>query len=96
MASWIWRRGGSPEEIAEQYGTRPLTWRDRLLWERLGTWLGTAVLWIALVLWLLSGLYDVGPGTVFVVTCIGLFFGAAAMAEARFTQDLARWPRRTD
>ena len=96
MGSWIWRRGGTPEEMEAKYGLRPLTWRDRLLWVRVGEALGTAALWIALVLWLLSGLYDVGPVTVAVVSCIGLCCGFLTMAAERNEQDLARWPRRTD
>ena len=92
----MWRRGGSPEELEARYGLRRLTWRDGLFWERMGTALATAALWIALVLWLLSGLYDVGPITVIVVGWIGLWGGVIATAGERFESDLRRWPRRTD
>ena len=94
--SWIWQRGGTPEELMARHGLRPLTWRDRLFWERLGGMLCTAALWIALVLWLLSGLYDVGPVTVLVVTWIGLWVGAITVMDESFERDLRRWPRRTD
>lgn len=92
--SWLWQRGGTPEEIEARYGLRPLTWRDRLFWERLAGILCTGALWTALVLWLLSGLYDVGPVTVLVVTWIGLWVGALAVADESFERDLRRWPRR--
>ena len=91
----MWRCEPPPDPM-ELHGLRPLTWRDRLFWERLGLALATAGLWIALVLWLLSGLYDVGSGTVVVVIWIGLWCGANTMAVERDRQDIPRWPRRTD
>ena len=91
----MWRRDPPPDPM-ELHGLRPLTWRDGLLWVRLGGALGTAAAWIALVLWLLSGLYDVGPVTVAVVSCIGIWCGGATMAVERDEQDIRRWPRRTD
>ena len=94
--SWIWQRGGTPDEFMGRHGLRPLTWRDRLFWERCLHAAGAAALWIAIVLWLLSRLYDVGPLTVLVVTWIGLWVGAIGAHEERFRGDLRRWPRRTD
>ena len=91
----MWRRGGSPEELAARYGLRRLTWRDGLLWVRLSQVLGLGALWIALVLWLLSGLYDIGPITVIVVAWIGLWGAAITVMHERFESDLRRWPRRT-
>ena len=93
---WMWRRGASPEELEAKYGLRPLTWRDGLLWVRVCQMLGLGVLWTALVLWILSGLYDVGPITVIVVACIGCWLGAVTVAGERFERDLPRWPRRLD
>lgn len=96
MASWIYRRGGTPEEIHARYGLRLLTWGDRLLWLRFAEGAGVAGVWIVLVLWLLSRLYEIGPLTVAVVTWIGLFAGFVTMAGDRFERDLRLWPRRTD
>ena len=93
--SWIWQRGGTPEELEARYGLRPLTWGDRLFWERLGGILCTGALWIALVLWWLSGLYEIGPVTVAVVTWIGLWGAAFAVIDESFERDLRCWPRRT-
>ena len=90
--SWMWQRGGSPAELEARYGLRPLTWRDGLLWETLAT----AALWIGIVLWLLSKLYDIGPYTVLIATWIGIWVGCLGIAADRFERDLPRWPRRTD
>ena len=90
----MWRRDPPPDPM-ELHGLRPLTWRDRLLWERLASMLATGALWSALALWLLSGLYDVGPVTVAVVVCLGGLV-AGGVSEWRADEDIPRWPRRTD
>ena len=96
MASWLYRRGGTPEELHAKHGLRDLTWRDRLYWRRLSGVLVTASIWSGLVLWVLSGLYEIGPITILVVAWIGLWGGAVAVFDERFERDLRRWPRRTD
>ena len=77
----------------ELHDLRPLTWRDRLLWRRLGRFLTAAVLWVVIVLWLLSQLYEPGLYTVVVVATLGLALSSADMRQDR--SDIPRWPRRT-
>ena len=96
MASWMYRRGGTPEEMHAKYGLRRLTWRDALFWRRFSETLLGAALWSAGVLWLLSGLYEIGPITILVVAWIGLWTSAIVVNDERFERDLRRWPRRTD
>ena len=96
MASWLYRRGETPEEVHARYGLRRLTWRDGLFWERLSGALLTAAVWTALVLWLLSGLYEIGPITWIVVAWIGVAGGFVVMNAERFEGDIRRWPRRAD
>lgn len=80
----------------ELHGLRPLTWRDGLFWARASRMMGLAVLWCALVLWMLSGLYEIGPVTMIVVAAIGGCLGALVVDDERRDADLPRWPRRTD
>ena len=90
----MWRRDPPPDPM-ELHGLRPLTWRDGLFWVRLASMVATGALWCALVLWLLSGMYEIGPVTVAVVIALGGLC-ACAVGEWRADEDIPRWPRRLD
>lgn len=90
----MWRRDPPPDPMA-LHGLRPLTWRDGLLWRRLGTAAAAAALWISLALWLLSQWYTPGAGTIAAVAALGIAGGLGVMVE-RDERDLPRWPRRPD
>ena len=78
------------------HGLRPLSRRDRLLWERVLHALAAGALWVVCVLWLLSRYIDIGLITVLVVACLGVLGGFVAMAQLRARSDLSRWPRAGD
>ena len=84
------------KDLTEEHGLRPLTWRDGLLWRRVGATLACAAVWSAIVLWVLSHWHEPGPVTAIIVGMVGLLGGAVAMHEERFEADFARWPRRDD
>ena len=73
---------------------RPLTWRDGLLWQRMGRSLATTVAWSATVLWLLSQLYEPGLYTVVTVVTLGFWFASCDLRQDR--SDIPHWPRRAD
>ncbi len=83
-------------DLMRIHNLRLLTWSDRLLWIRLGRVFFFAGLWIAIVLWLLSLRWSIGPWTTIIVTCVGLWGAAAGVAtdEEYMEEDLRRWPRR--
>ena len=89
----MWCQRPDPMEV---HGLRPLTRRDGLYWRRLGEALVVTVLWIALWLWLLSGLYDIGYWTLLALTWTGFLAVFPAVLVWRQAEDIRRWPRRTD
>ena len=81
-------------DLMRIHGLRPLTWRDRLLWIRYGRMVLPAAVWIAIVLFLLSLRWSIGPWTVAVVVTLGVWGSAIATIDAHIEDDLRRWPRR--